>query len=197
MNDYLRLKKVCTRWASKLFTPLQRTNRVECCEEFLENCKQDPTGYFDRIVMEDETWTQHYHLLNQQEAKTRKKAGEKTPTLPRVTQSASKIIITIFWDCEGILLVDFLPRGTTINGRYYASLLHRLLFSIQEKRCLKLGHGVLLLDDNAPVHKFNVTQAATHSVRSLHRIESSWIFSRSCTRRLSSVLKSEEFSSWQ
>ena len=82
MNDYLRMKKVCTRWTSKLFTPLQRTNRVECCEEFLENCKQDPTGYFDRIVMEDETWTQHYHLLNQQEAKTRKKAGEKTPTLP-------------------------------------------------------------------------------------------------------------------
>ena len=105
--------------------------------------------------MEDETWTQHYHLLNQQEAKTRKKAGEKTPTLPRVTESASKIIITIFWDCESILLVDFLPRGTTINGAYYASLLDRLLFSIRKKRRLKLGHGVLLLHDNALVRVYD------------------------------------------
>ena len=82
MNDYLRMKKICTRWTSKLFTPFQRTNRVEHSEEFLEYCKQDPTGYFDRIVMEDETWIYHYDPLSQQEAKTRKKAGEKTPTLP-------------------------------------------------------------------------------------------------------------------
>ena len=49
-----------------------------------------------------------------------------------------------------------MPRGTTINGLYYASLLHRLCSSIREKlRC-----GMLLLHDKAPVHKANITQAA-------------------------------------
>ena len=67
--------------------------------------------------------------------------------------------MTIFWHCEGVLLVDFLPRGTTINGLYYVSLLHRLRFSIQEKRQAKLKRGILLLHNNTPVHKFIIIQA--------------------------------------
>ena len=63
----------------------------------------------------------------------------------------------IFWDCEG---VDFLPRDTTINGQYYASLLHRLRSSILEKHRRKLMRGVLLFHDNAPVHKSNITRTA-------------------------------------
>ena len=55
MSDYLRMKKVCTRWVPKLSTPLQRANQVHCCEELLENCNQDSTGVFGRIVTWDET----------------------------------------------------------------------------------------------------------------------------------------------
>ena len=68
--------------------------------------------------------------------------------------------MTIFSDCEGVLLFDFPPRDTTINDLYYASLLHRLRSSIQEKRHEKLRRGVVLLHDNAPVHKSNITQVA-------------------------------------
>ena len=64
--------------------------------------------------------------------------------------------MTIFCNCEGVLLVDPLPCDITINGPYYASLLHWLRSSIREK----LRRGVLLLHDNAPVRKSNVTQAA-------------------------------------
>ncbi|GBP28200.1 hypothetical protein EVAR_76295_1 [Eumeta japonica] len=28
-----------------------------------------------------------------------------------------------FWDSEGVLLIDYLPKGTTMNGQYYANLL--------------------------------------------------------------------------
>ena len=30
MNDHMGIKKVCTRWVPKLFTPIQRANRVHC-----------------------------------------------------------------------------------------------------------------------------------------------------------------------
>ena len=69
-------------------------------------------------------------------------------------------MMTIFWDSEGILLTDYLPRGTTINGPYYVSLLERLRSVIMEKRRGKLTQGVLLLHNNAPVHKSNIAQAA-------------------------------------
>jgi len=34
-----------------------------------------------------------------------------------------KILASIFWDEEGILLIDYLPKDQTINGKYYLSLL--------------------------------------------------------------------------
>lgn len=52
------------------------------------------------------------------------------------------------------------PLGKTVNGQYYASTIERLRCSILEKRRGKVSHGVLLLHDNAPVHKSNIVQAA-------------------------------------
>ena len=70
------------------------------------------------IVTADKTWIHHYGPLTQQEAKTWKKSGEKTLTWPWVIPSTDKIIMVIFWNCKGVLLVDFLPRDTIINGPY-------------------------------------------------------------------------------
>ena len=71
-------------------------------------------------------------------------------------------MMTIFWDKDGILLTDYLAHGSTINGQYYASLIERLRRTILEKRRGKISHGVLLLHDNAPVHKSNIVHAAIH-----------------------------------
>ena len=159
ISDDLGMKKVCTRWVLKFLTSLQHINRVDWCEE-LDNCNQGPTRLFGGIVTEDETQIHHYDPLSQQEAKTWKKQGKRTPTRPQVKRSTRKLILTIFRDCEGVLLINFLSCGTAINGLYSASVLHRLYAFIREKRCGKLRRGVLLLHDNAPVHKFNITQTA-------------------------------------
>ena len=77
----------------------------------------------------------------------------------KVTQSA-KIMQTIFWDCRGILLIDFEERNTTVNGAYYASILHKLRDAIKDKRWGMLSRGFRLIHDNAPVHTAAVTKAA-------------------------------------
>ena len=66
----------------------------------------------------------------------------------------------IFWDKDGVLLTEYLPRGTTINGPYYASIMERLHSVIVEKGRGKVSHGVLLLHDKAPIHKCKIVQAA-------------------------------------
>ena len=70
------------------------------------------------------------------------------------------MMMIIFWDKDGVLLTEYLPRGTTIIGPYYASIIERLHSVILEKRRSKVNRGVLLLHDNAPIHKCNIVQDA-------------------------------------
>ena len=44
----------------------------------------------------------------------------------RIQKSAGKVLASIFWDQDGILLIDCLPKGQTINAEYYSSLLVQL-----------------------------------------------------------------------
>jgi hypothetical protein len=46
----------------------------------------------------------------------------RAPKIPSA-KSAGKILALIFWDQNGILLIDYLPKGQTINEEYYSSLL--------------------------------------------------------------------------
>ena len=65
----------------------------------------------------------------------------------------------VFWDSKGIILIDYKPAGTSFTGEYYANVIKQL-FAIKEKRRGKLAAGVLLLHENAPVHKSRVAQGA-------------------------------------
>ena len=56
---------------------------------------------------------------------------------------------TVFWDSEGIILIDYKPAGISFTGEYYANVIKQLRVAIKEKWRGKLAAGVLLLRDNA------------------------------------------------
>ena len=98
------------------------------------------------------------------EAKVWKRLGEQTPTRLGQERLAGKIMMIIFWDKDGVLFTEYVPRGTTINDSCYAPIIERLCSVIVEKWRGKVSHGVLLLHDNAPIGKCNVVQAALRQV---------------------------------
>ena len=65
---------------------------------------------------------------------------------------------TVFWDRQGVLLVEFLPQGATINYAVYFETLKRLRRAIQNKRHAMLSATILLLHDNARPHSAAQTQ---------------------------------------
>ena len=69
-------------------------------------------------------------------------------------------MVTVFWDAKGVIMLDFLPKRSTITGVYYANLLDQLRTTIREKRRGKLSKGVLLQQDNARVHICKVAMDA-------------------------------------
>jgi len=75
-----------------------------------------------------------------------------------VQKSAGRFLASSFWDQDGILLIDYLPKGQTIDAEYYSSLLVQLKDILRKKRRGKFNKGVLFVHDNAPVHRALATQ---------------------------------------
>ena len=74
--------------------------------------------------------------------------------------SAGKVMATVFWDAKGVIMLDFLPKSSTITGVYYANLLDQLGTTVREKRRGKLSKGVLLQQYNARVPTCKVAMDA-------------------------------------
>jgi len=69
----------------------------------------------------------------------------------RVQKSPGKALASIFWDQDGILLIDYLPKDQTINVEYYLSLLVQLKGILKEKCHPREGHqGGLVLARQCP-----------------------------------------------
>jgi len=101
----------------------------------------------------DETWLCHYDSETKQQSMEWRHSGSPHPKKFRMQNSAGKVLTSIFWDQDSIILIDYLPKGQTINAEYQSSLLVKLKDILKEKRCGKITKGVLFLHDNTPVHR--------------------------------------------
>ena len=72
---------------------------------------------------------------------------------------------SVFWDARGIIFIDYLHKGRTINGKYYANLLQRLGNEIKEKRPHLAKKKVLFHQENAPVHTSIIAMAKINELK--------------------------------
>jgi len=75
-----------------------------------------------RLLTMDETWLYHYDPETKQQLMEWGHSGSPRPKKFRVQKSAGKFLASIFLDQDDILLIDYLPKGQTINTEYYSSL---------------------------------------------------------------------------
>ena len=94
----------------------------------------EQTAEFVFRVTVDETWIHYYTPETKSQSKMWTGPGESAPKKAKTIPSAGKIMATIFWDSRGIILIDYLQKGKTITGEYYASLLDRFDAILKEKR---------------------------------------------------------------
>jgi len=85
-------------------------------------------------------------------------AAHPAPQKIRMQKSAGKFSPPFLRDQGGLLLIDYLPKGQTINTEYYSSLLVQLKDILKEKRSGKVTREVLFLRDNTPAHRALATQ---------------------------------------
>ena len=61
-------------------------------------------------------------------------------------------MVTVFFDYQGVLFLDFKEPGVNINAERYVDSLKRLRVTIKNKRPGKLTNGVILPHGNARPH---------------------------------------------
>lgn len=159
VTDDLGMKRIVARWVPKLLTNEQKQTRVQVCRQLL-NAYHDDEGYLDRIVTGDESWFSYYIPETKAQSSEWRIPGEGPPIKAKTVQSAGKRMASVFWDTQGILLIDWLPQGMTITSSYYIEVLQKLRDEIKHKRRGKLTRGILLLHDNARPHTSYETQTA-------------------------------------
>lgn len=162
LKDDLLMKKLSARWVPRLLTQEQKRARYNTSLEHLLRFRADPADFAQRFVTMDETWVHYVTPETKQQSKQWKHCGSPPPKKARVALSANKVMASVFWDSEGILLVDYLMKGHTVTGEYYSNLLWQLRDNIKEKRHGKLTKGILFHQDNAPAHTSNIAMATIH-----------------------------------
>lgn len=160
IHEKMNLSKVCARWVPRMLTNSQMNARVTACKEIVAMISADQDDFYARLVTGDETWIHHFDPESKQESMQWLPVGSAPPKKFRTQPSSGKVMATVFWDAKGILLIDYMPPKVTITGEYFANIVQRLRAEIKEKRRGLLRKGVLLLIDNAPVHRAQIAQAA-------------------------------------
>ena len=92
-----------------------------------------------------------------------KHPGSLPPKKVKRVSSAGKVMASVFWDSQGVIMIDYLEQGRTINGACYVAELRRLRQEIARKRRGKLTRGVLLLQHNTPADTSQVAMTTADS----------------------------------
>jgi len=127
-------------------------------EQLLEFFRRDPNDFLSLLVTMDEAWLYHYDPETKQQSMKWLHSGSPRPKKFLLQKSSGKVLASIFWNEEGILPIDYLPKCQTINAEYYLSLLVQFKDILKGKRCGKITKVVLFLHENAPAHRALATQ---------------------------------------
>jgi hypothetical protein len=115
-------------------------------------------GMPNRIVTGYETWVHHYQPKSECASIQWKHPSSPSTKKFKVTPSAGKVMLTVFWDSQEVLLAHFQNGGENVNSALYCEVLLKLQDAIHRKYPGRLARGVLLHHGNARLHTARATQ---------------------------------------
>ena len=109
VHDDLKMRKVSARRVPRMLTDENKASCVAMCQAMLSRDKRMNSAVFSSVVTMDETWIPMLNPGTKRQSAQWKHADSPPPKKFRVTASAEKMIVAMFWDSEGVILIAF-PR---------------------------------------------------------------------------------------
>jgi len=86
-------------------------NRVDASISLLHLFNENPNGFISRFLTVDETWIHDFDPESKVQLMPWKHASCPPTRKFRVVASACKVMVTVFWDAVGIVLIDYLEHA--------------------------------------------------------------------------------------
>ncbi|UYV74923.1 hypothetical protein LAZ67_12001814, partial [Cordylochernes scorpioides] len=151
IND-LGMRRVAAKFVPKLLNCDQKQHRMNIANEMLDSVRDDP-NLLQRVITGDEAWVYGYDVETKAQSSQWKLPHEPRPKKARQVRSNVKVLMTVFFDCMGVVHHEFLPQSRTVNKEYYLQVMRNLREAIRQKRPdLWKNKNWLLHHDNAPAH---------------------------------------------
>ncbi len=109
-------QRINTKLVLKLFTNEMKADRKEAAQQLLAHYHHEGEWFLQNIVTRDKPWITHYNLRLKQQS-----TEYHHPTLPQrkkiwTEEAAQIVMLTVFWDLEGVVHREFLHKGCSINS---------------------------------------------------------------------------------
>ncbi|UYV68058.1 hypothetical protein LAZ67_5002934 [Cordylochernes scorpioides] len=150
MKDILGVRRLNAVLVPKYLTLDQKNARKETAILNIEATTND-SELLKRVITGDETWIYGFDSETTQQASEWRFKNEPRPKKARKAPSKVKVMLTVFFDYQGIAHHEFQQQGSTITADSYLGVLRRLREAIRQKRPeLWRSKSWILHHDNAP-----------------------------------------------
>lgn len=144
-----------------MLTPEMKVARLQACQQNLLCLESEGDEFLHNIVTADETWVHHYQPETKRQSMEYRHPGSPTRRKFKTQASMGKLMATVFWDVSGVIHVDFLEPGSTINADRYIQTLKDLKKRLGRVRTNK---KIVLHHDNARPHTARATVEAINTL---------------------------------
>ncbi len=196
VHDILHFWKLTSRWVPRLLTDGHKTARRGAALSLLTAYHREGPSLINRIVTGDETYIHHHTPESKQQGMAWCAEGETPPKKAKQVRSAGKILATVFLVAEGILHVQYHPKGKTVTRHTYEETLKKLHQAIRRKLPNLRGGDIHFIQDNARPH-MTAEIWELLSCFSWENFHTSGLFYRSGTKRLLPFIGTEEIFGWK
>ncbi|GFR72525.1 histone-lysine N-methyltransferase SETMAR [Elysia marginata] len=134
-----------------------KAQRKDMFTQLLERYNTEGEAFLQHVVTRDKSWVHHCDPECKAQSMEYRYKNSQSPRKFKVIASAKKVLFTIFWDMEGVVHMEILERGQTVNTERYISTLQALKLRLRRVRRDK--DSILQLD-NVRLHTSRQIQDA-------------------------------------
>ena len=118
LTEELKMHRVAAKLVPRLMTSDQLACRVQACQDLLDRSENDKE-FLSKIIAGDESWVYGYDVETKIQSSQWTSKTFPRPKKARQVRSKIKVLLTVFFDANGVVHHEYLPEGSTVNQTYY------------------------------------------------------------------------------